>query len=270
MWECPDFFPLGEKHVLVISPIPLRRSIYLVGTYADQRFTPERIGEVDAGGHFYAPQTLRDEPGLRIMFGWLWEGRSQEAHKAAGWAGVMSLPRVLSLRPDGWIGFEPAPQIASLRGAHCRWEAVPVARSEYVLPDLQGDCLEIDAELMPGDAGNCGVDVLRSLDGLEYTRVTYDRARRRLEIDRRRSSSTAEDQHDIHGGDLELADGEPLSLHIFVDRSVVEVFANGRVCLTSRVYPTRPDSLGVALFAEGGAAEARSVDVWEVGSIWTE
>jgi beta-fructofuranosidase len=270
IWECPDFFPLGAKHVLVISPIPLRKSIYLVGTYAGQRFTPERIGEVDVGGHFYAPQTLLDEHGRRIMFGWLWEGRSQAAYEAAGWAGVMSLPRVLSLRSDGWVGFEPAPALESLRGAHRRWDAVTLASSEYFLSDIQGDCLKIVAELALGDAAVCGVDVLRSPDGAEYTRIAYDRARRRLEIDRRHSSSGAEDQHDVQGGDLELIDGEPLRLHMFVDRSVVEVFANGRACITSRVYPSRADSLGVALFAEGGAAEARAVDVWEVGSIWSE
>jgi beta-fructofuranosidase len=268
MWECPDFFPLGEKHVLVISPIPLRKAIYLVGTYANQRFTPERIGEVDVGGHFYAPQTFQDERGRRIMFGWLWEGRSQAAFEAAGWAGVMSLPRVLSLRADGWIDFEPAPELASLRGAHRRWDHVPLVSTEYILPEVQGNALEIIAELAPGDADICGVDVLRSRDGAEYTRVVYDRARRRLEIDRRHSSSNAEDQHDVQGGELELLDGEPLRLRIFVDRSVVEVFANGRACVTSRVYPSRRDSLSVALFGEGGAAEARSVDVWEVDSIW--
>jgi len=269
VWECPDFFALGAKHVLVISPIPLRKSIYLVGTYAEQRFTPERIGEVDVGGHFYAPQTLRDERGRRIMFGWLWEGRSHAAQEAAGWAGVMSLPRVLTLRPDGGIGFEPAPELVSLRGAHRHWEAVAVASSEWILPEVQSDAFEIIAEIAPGDLAVCGVDVLRSPDGAEYTRIAYDGVRRRLEIDRRRSSSNPEDQHDVQGGDLELIDGEPLRLHIFVDRSVVEVFANGRVCTTSRVYPSRIDSLEVALFAEGGAAEARTIDIWRMASIWT-
>jgi beta-fructofuranosidase len=96
----------------------------------------------------------------------------------------------------------------------------------------------------------------------------YDRARQRLEIDRRRSSASAEDQHDVRGDALELAGGETLRLHIFVDRSVIEVFANDHVCLASRVYPSRPDSLGVALFAQGGAAELRSLDSWEVDSIW--
>ncbi len=269
IWECPDFFPLGDAHVLAISPIPLRKSLYLVGSYADHRFTPERMGEIDVGGHFYAPQTLRDERGRRIMFGWLWEGRSEAAQLAAGWAGVMSLPRVLSPRHDGRVSFAPAPELAALRGAHRRWAGLQITyASAHVLPEIQGDSVEIVAEFAAGDAAAFGLDMRRSPDGAEYTRIVYDRARQRIEIDRRRSSSSAEDQHDVQGGMLELADGEALRLHIFVDRSVVEVFANDHMCLTSRVYPSRPDSLGVALFAQGGAAELRSIDLWEVGSIW--
>jgi len=48
----------------------------------------------------------------------------------------------------------------------------------------------------------------------------------------------------------------------------VEVFANGRLCLTRRIYPTRPDSLGVALFAEGGPARLRALQAWEMAGIW--
>jgi sucrose-6-phosphate hydrolase SacC (GH32 family) len=177
---------------------------------------------------------------------------------------------VITLRSDGVVGFEPARELQSLRDAHHRWDAVRLTpSSEYALPEIQSDCLEIDAEIAPGDAAVCGVDVRRSPDGAEYTRIAYDRERRRLEIDRRHSSASAEDLHDVQGGDMELPDGEPLRLQIFVDRSVVEVFANGRVCATSRVYPSRADSLGIALFAEGGAAEARSIDIWEVGTMWT-
>lgn len=268
VWECPDFFALGDTFVLAISPIPLRKSLYMVGSYADQRFTPASIHDLDIGGHFYAPQTLRDASDRRIMFGWLWEGRSQAAQDAAGWAGVMSLPRVLSARPGGQIEFRPAPELAALRGAQQRWENLQIEPAATTALDAQGDSLEIIAVLAPGDATSLGIDLRRSPDGAEYTRISYDRAQQRLEIDRRRASSNDDDQHDIHGGALELADGEPLRLHIFVDRSVIEVFANDRVCAASRVYPSRADSLGVALFAEGGAAEAESIDVWKMGAVW--
>ena len=81
MWECPNFFPLGDKHVLVLSPIPLRKAIYLVGTYANQRFVAEATGDVDLGGCFYAPQTMLDERGRRLMWGWLWENRGADASR---------------------------------------------------------------------------------------------------------------------------------------------------------------------------------------------
>ena len=63
---------------------------------------------------------------------------------------------------------------------------------------------------------------------------------------------------------FELADGERLKLRIFLDRSVLEVFANGRQCMTQRIYPTREDSLGVSVFAYGGETTLKSLDVWEM------
>ena len=51
---------------------------------------------------------------------------------------------------------------------------------------------------------------------------------------------------------------------MFVDRSVVEVFANERQAITRRIYPARPDSLGVSVFANGGAAKVKQVKVWQL------
>ena len=63
---------------------------------------------------------------------------------------------------------------------------------------------------------------------------------------------------------FELAAGEMLKLRIFLDRSVLEVFANGRQYVTQRIYPTRDDSLGVALFARGGKVTVKSIDAWDM------
>jgi beta-fructofuranosidase len=268
IWECPDFFPLGDKHVLLISPIPLRKTIYLVGTYANDRFTPERVGVVDAGGHFYAPQSMCDTQGRRLLWGWLWEGREEQAQLAAGWAGVMSLPRVLALLPDGAVGFAPAPELEMLRAHSWSWRDLQLTpATAHVLAEVQSDTLEIMAEFAPNDATAYGIDVRCSADRAERTRIVYDRVRRRLEIDRRRSSASAADQHDLYGDTLTLEDGEPLTLRAFVDHSVLEVFANGRLCLTSRVYPSET-SLGVALFAQGSSVHVSAINVWNMRSIW--
>ena len=61
--------------------------------------------------------------------------------------------------------------------------------------------------------------------------------------------------------------GEPVRLRIFVDRSVVEVFVNGRQCVAVRVYPGRPDSRGVSLISRGQESPVHSLDCWQVTSI---
>ena len=65
-----------------------------------------------------------------------------------------------------------------------------------------------------------------------------------------------------------LAPGETLKLRIFIDKSVVEVFANDRQCVTTRVYPGREDSAGITLRAQGAEATLRSLDVWQMHSIY--
>src|SRR5436309_1433673 len=75
IWECPDLFRLGDAHVLMVSPIPLRKTLYFLGSFREHRFEPQHQGVVDEGGYFYAPQSFTDAQGRRIMFGWLWEGR---------------------------------------------------------------------------------------------------------------------------------------------------------------------------------------------------
>jgi beta-fructofuranosidase len=269
MWECPDLFRLGDKHVLVLSPVPLRKAMYFVGTYADYKFTPEIQGVLDYGGHFYAPQTMLDEKGRRLMWGWLWEGRSDKAQREAGWAGVMSLPRVLFSRRDDLLDVAPAPELQALRKNRYRLTDVAIPTgSPKVLADVQDDALEILAEFELGDADAVGVKVRCSPDGAEQTLVIYDRMSQRLEIDRERASLDPEARRDRRGGPLGLDDGETLKLHIFLDRSVVEAFGNDQICVTSRIYPSRPDSLGVDVFTRAGDARLVALDVWHMRSIW--
>lgn len=272
MWECPSFFPLGDKHVLLVSVWDKERlhyTAYFVGTYADHRFFPERVGKFDFGDHhFYAPQTMLDDQGRRIVFGWIQEARSVEAQKRAGWSGVMSLPREVSLRSDGTLHVAPVRELQQLRGAHDRWTDLPIDQTPALLPNIRGDALEIIAEIDPGDAAEVGIKVRAAVDGSEETIIAYDRINNRLLINRQRASLAHDTQQHEQGGLLVLAVDEPLRLHVFIDRSVIEVFANGCVCLTSRVYPRHPESLGVGVFASSGTAQLRVLDMWSMRSIW--
>ncbi|MBA3945456.1 MAG: glycoside hydrolase family 32 protein [Herpetosiphonaceae bacterium] len=272
MWECPDLFPLDGTHVLMMSvwnDHQLYYTAYVAGDFTEYRFTPQKHGIVDPGGSFYAPQTMLDDHGRRLIWGWLRENRTLEAQQAAGWSGCMSLPRVLSILPDGTLGQQPMPELQLLRGRHYAAAAMDLLPPlPERLDDMHGDTLEIIAEFDLGDATAVGINVRCSPDDEEQTRIVYDRRVQRLFIDRTYSSLTSDVGQDLFDSPLAVANGEVLRLHVFLDRSVVEVFAHG-LCTTARIYPSRTDSLGVELFTKGGSAHVTRIDAWEMSSMWT-
>ncbi len=115
----------------------------------------------------------------------------------------------------------------------------------------------------PQDASQVGVKVCCSPGGEEETRIYYDATDNRLKIDTSQSS-LVEGAKTIESGPLELKFGETLSLRVFVDKSVVEVFANGRQAVMRRIYPSRSDSVGVVLFTSGESARFERFDAWDM------
>ena len=69
---------------------------------------------------------------------------------------------------------------------------------------------------------------------------------------------------------IQLQYNEPLKLRIFIDRSVVEIFANDQQCLAARVYPGLRASQGISIRAQGNEAELRSFDAWKMKNIYAE
>jgi beta-fructofuranosidase len=267
-WECPNFFGLGKQYVLVVSPHgPV---LYWTGRYQRHEFAPRTPPQrLDLGDAYYAPNSLQDEKGRRLMWGWVHEARDRRLCEKAGWSGCLTLPRVLSLREDGTLGMEPAPELKALRGRHWRRESAEIRPGEGgYLKEIRGDCLEIRAEFSLERARQCGLKVRRSPGGRQETAILYDRQRRCLEVVRERSSRTRGVALDTVGGRFALKGGERLHLQVFLDRSVLEIYANGRACLTTRVYPSRQDALGLELFARGGKARLHELDIWEMGTIW--
>ena len=90
----------------------------------------------------------------------------------------------------------------------------------------------------------------------------YDAEKKQLVFDS--THSGIDGRRKVERAPFELKDGEPLKLRVFVDKSIVEVYANDRQAICRRVYPGRTDSLGVALFATGGKATFSSVKAWEM------
>ena len=261
---CPDFFPLGDRHMLLFISHNLGCQYY-IGRYTDDHFHPERHGRmtwVDNG--FFAPESLLDDQGRRIMWAWIRDGRTKATQAASGWSGTMSLPRVLWLGEDHTLRMSPPAEWAALRyNARHSTDLLVQADNELPWQQMSSNCFELDLELLSESAMKFGVKVCCSPDGQEQTSIYYDRTGRRICIDTTQSS-LGEGVKGVEGGPLDLAPGEPLRLRVFVDRSVVEVFANDRQAVMRHIYPTRTDSRRVLLFTPGGEVRVPAATAWDI------
>ena len=268
VWECPNFFKLGDTHVLLVSEQPeFRHTYYQLGTFENSVFRPETTGKTDAGRFFYAGLTMTDVQNRRLMWGWLREGRTDAAQRAAGWSGVMSLPRVLNVREER-LEQAPIPELEALREDAQTLRDVRLETGERTSRwELPGNSYELALEVaLKGDAA-FALTLLESPDGREDTTLSYEAANQSLTLDDLRSSLDPQTEPERVTVDHRL-EANTLRLRVFVDASIVEVFADKTTCLTGRVYPTLLESCGVTLTCLSGRLEVRELTLWPLKSIW--
>ena len=270
---CPDFFPLpagpesakaSDRHMLLFISHN-RGCQYYIGRYADDHFYPETHGRMSwVDRAFFAPESLLDDKGRRIMWAWIHDNRKAETVKSSGWSGTLSLPRVLWLGADKTLRMRPAKELAALRYNPVTLGNLSIkAGHDMTLSTVRGNSIELYLEIDTSRAEHAGVKVCVSPDGQEQTLVFYDANDNMLKIDTTRSS-LGQGSKKVEAGPLELKPGEPLKLRVFVDKSVVEAFANDRQAVMRRIYPTRSDSVGVALFCRGGSARVKRLQAWQM------
>ena len=261
-WECPTFMRFGDQSVLVVSPLfdnlqdtdhaPRGSVSYTIGPYKNgSTFTPGEWKPLDIGSpnDFYATQCLKTPDGRYLLWSMIIGGGSP----GHNWSGKLSLPRVITVRPDGLLSQAPAPELKQLRRAHWGKTNLDLA-GEHTLAIKSATC-EIIAEIEIGTAKVVGLDVRASDDFSTKTRISYDASRSILDISG-------------HKAGFKLLAGEHvLRLQVFVDRSVMEAFVNGRLCGTVQPFQDINDK-AIRLFSEGGTARIRSVGIWEMGSVW--
>ena len=248
-FECPDFFPLAvdgnaarQKWVLFEA-----NGSYWVGDFDGARFTPdtpEVTGRMDYGTNYYAAQTFSDIPGRRILIGWISTGFVRNGiWPELPWMGAMSVARELGLQTvDGkpQIVAKPVRELDTLRSNVVRVTNLNAAADSAVpLAGVHGDQLDIEVTIVPGSSATSGLRVLAG-EGL-YTEIGYDVRANEVYIDRSRSG-----RQDGLGGNgwsgraprPEQARGKALTLRVLVDRSTLEVYADGGLrVLSANVLP---------------------------------
>jgi beta-fructofuranosidase len=173
---------------------------------------------------------------------------------AAGWAGVMSLPRVLSLNPENELEMCVAPAAKQLRAAHSgiAQESSSAAREKQLEGILLHDlAAEVELEIRPK-----GDDFRIQLQS--------DTKENFVTISCMKASGGRELRVDNVSAPVAGAAESPLRLHLFLDGSVLEVFINGTTTVTKRVYRIPSGPLRVKL---EGNAELLSFDAWQMNPI---
>jgi len=270
---CPYFWPIGGRHILLHFS-HMSGGKYLLGDYdtARDKFVVTGGGDFNFGpvgpAGVHAPSAAPDgQDGIIVIF------NTNTSH-TGGWNQFMTLPRRLTLNSDGELVIVPAGDIESLRydPRHVGPMRLP-ANQEVVLEGIRGDAMEIIAEIDSGSAPMVEMNVFRSPGKEEFTRIAFFRGRgyrgkSLITIESSYSSLLPEARSRApETAPIAMDEDEPLKLRVFIDKSIVEVFANGRQCLGMRVYPSRRDSVGVSLRSQGRDSELKSLDAWEMKNI---
>lgn len=288
---CPYLWPIGNtgKHI-ILTFSHNSGGRYLLGTYDTNRqkfvaYDGDGFNHGPTGrGGVHAPSGAPDpnSDGVVTIFNMK---RGTAARNGAGFNEIITLPRLLSLDEYDQLTEKPYGGYESLRGEHHEITNLTVkANKEIVLPNIEGNVVELVLEIDMKKCKNLELNVLRSPEKEEYTRIvilkeaghpnTARTSKRKIRPSTMILDTTNSSISDLVGVrqpeivDFFLDNGESLKLHIFIDRSVVEVFANERRSLTMRAYPTLDESRLVSIRAIGSPVEILRADAWQMNSIY--
>jgi beta-fructofuranosidase len=204
-----------------------------------------------------------DGKGRQIMWSWIFDDRPDSVINNSGWTGTYGLPRTLWVGNDGTLRMRPVKELESLRMKESVVSSIKVVSGSVVkLQEPGKELMELEVTILPNSAKQYGVKVGVTEDGREETTIYYDKSEKKLKFDTRKSGLSF-GRKMIEEAPFELKDGEPLVLRIFIDKSIIEVYANDRQAIGRMVYPTL-GGRGISLFSEGGDITAKSIRSWEM------
>ena len=256
MWECPNFCEVDGQDVLIVSPMGINpvgkkfwnsvNSGYMIGklNYEDGVYTHRDFKMIDYGSDFYAPQVTQLDDGRCIMVGWMAMWFADMPEQKDGWAGLMTVPRELSIK-NGRVFTVPIKELKSLRYGGVTHKDIKISEPAKLdgIKGITGELL-IDVDLK--QSGNFAIEVRVGKE--EETSLTYDKATAIFAVDRENSGAGPKEKREV-----ELMPSDVLKIRIYLDRSSLEIFLNdGEAAMSERIYPaeTSDDIVFVPLEGE--------------------
>jgi sucrose-6-phosphate hydrolase SacC (GH32 family) len=241
-------FKIGDKWMLLCISHRLGCRYYL-GDFKDEKYLPESHAMMSFGGNmFFAPESILTRDGRRVMWAWL-------LNAPLAPTGVQCLPRELELPPDGRLRIKPLRELQVLRHAPQKWSDVQLAAdTEYALERVEGDALELEITFASPLPPECGVHLLADAAGKDGIRITSGSNAKALKV------GTVE-------APFEVRQDEDLTLRVFIDKNLVEVFANDRQAVVFAHQQIR-EHPNIRLFAKGATASVESITAWKIRTIY--
>jgi sucrose-6-phosphate hydrolase SacC (GH32 family) len=252
-YECPDFFELpvegdSSKRKWLLTGA---NSDYQLGSFDGKTFQPDNpIVRSTQGKAFYAAQTFSDIPasdGRRIQIGWL---RAPSPGMAFNQA--MSLPLELGLRStsDGLrLVRRPVKELTGLRTTSRSFGPLTLTGNGNVLVKFGQPQAELRAEFEPGEKSEIIFDVC----GFP---IRYDAATQQLTAGGQSIAAPLVEKRQ--------------RLIVYVDRTVIEIFASDGLVYLPLPVITKPDNLAVEITAAGGSVNLQSLELYDLRSIWNQ
>lgn len=248
MWECPDFFSIGDQQVLIVSPQFMmadgrefhngNNSVYFLGKYENKNQFWERNGvphTLDYGLDFYAPQTVSSTDGRRILIGWLQSWDNYLKPEDYKWSGTMTIPRELVIT-DGRLIQRPVQELCRYRKnvVFYRDILLTAENEDTQLPGISGRCIDMTVTLKQAECKKMCIWVAGN--DLYRTAILYEKQKGYLTVDRT-YSGMRKDMLTTRSLILEAEDQEELKIRILLDKNCVEIFVNdGKYVMSMLLY----------------------------------
>ncbi|MBR2259495.1 MAG: glycoside hydrolase family 32 protein [Blautia sp.] len=275
MWECPDFFELDGKWVLLTSPQDMlpegfeyhngNGTLCVIGTCDEENmdFTEEHNQSIDYGIDFYAPQTVLTEDGRRVMIGWMqnWDACAMREPEDP-WAGQMSLPRELSIR-NGRLYQWPIREIEDMRCNPVSFENVIISGKQQ-FEGISGRRIDMELEIepVPGEELFQKFSVWFAQNKTYHTGVSFRPLESTLKIDRKFSGSRRAIVHQRRA--KVYAPDHKIRLRLILDRYSAEVFINDGEQVMSATLYTPQEANGISFQTIGGGRARINVRKWDL------
>ncbi|WP_035769689.1 glycoside hydrolase family 32 protein [Butyrivibrio sp. NC2002] len=261
MWECPDYFPLDGKQLLLTSPQDMlpeelefhngNGTLCVIGSLNENGdFCEENCQAIDYGIDYYAPQTILTADGRRVMIGWMqnWDTCGIRRDDFP-WFGQMSIPREISLHNNKLIQ-KPVREIENYYGKRISRQNVLISDSAS-LSSIEGRCIDMTVNVRSKDADLSykKFEIRFADNGKAYSTIEYDPEQNIVKIDRKHSGSRRAIVHQRRCR-VEGNKGE-ITLRLILDRYSMELFINGGEQVMSMGIYTDIKAEGISFKAVG-------------------